>query len=74
MEQAKGTRDLFLETLSKIGCQYELGKVKKIAIRFILPTKEKILLPVPVMMVGMFIFGIPIGDMLSYMILMNSPD
>ena len=26
MEQAKGTRDLFLETLSKIGCQYELGK------------------------------------------------
>ena len=26
MEQAKGTRDLFLETLSKIGCQYELGE------------------------------------------------
>ena len=25
MEQTKGTRDLFLETLSKIGCQYELG-------------------------------------------------
>ena len=24
MEQTKGTRDLFLETLSKIGCQYEL--------------------------------------------------
>jgi hypothetical protein len=26
MEQTKGTRDLFLETLSKIGCQYELGE------------------------------------------------
>ena len=26
MEQKKGTRDLFLETLSKIGCQYELGE------------------------------------------------
>lgn len=26
MEQTKGSRDLFLETLSKIGCQYELGE------------------------------------------------
>ena len=26
MEQTKGTKDLFLETLSKIGCQYELGE------------------------------------------------
>jgi hypothetical protein len=26
MEQTKGTRDLFLETLLKIGCQYELGE------------------------------------------------
>ena len=26
MEETKGTRDLFLETLSKIGCQYELGE------------------------------------------------
>ena len=26
MENQKGTRDLFLETLSKIGCQYELGE------------------------------------------------
>ena len=26
MEQTKGTRDLFLGTLSKIGCQYELGE------------------------------------------------
>ena len=26
METPKGTRDLFLETLSKIGCQYELGE------------------------------------------------
>lgn len=26
MEQIKGTKDLFLETLSKIGCQYELGE------------------------------------------------
>ena len=24
-EEAKGTRDLFLETLTKIGCQYEIG-------------------------------------------------
>ena len=23
-EEAKGTRDLFLETLTKIGCQYEI--------------------------------------------------
>lgn len=74
MEQTKGTRDLFLETLSKIGCQYELGKAKKMTIRSILLIKEKILLPVRVMMDGMSTFGIPIGDMLSYMILMNSPD
>ena len=26
MEQTKGSRELFLETLSKIGCQYELGE------------------------------------------------
>ncbi len=26
MEQTKGTRDLFLGTLSKIGCKYELGE------------------------------------------------
>jgi hypothetical protein len=26
MEEKEGTRDLFLETLSKIGCQYELGE------------------------------------------------
>ena len=26
MEQTKGTRDLFLETLTKIGCQYELAE------------------------------------------------
>lgn len=26
MEQETGTRDLFLETLTKIGCQYELGE------------------------------------------------
>ena len=26
MEQTKGTRDLLLETLTKIGCQYELGE------------------------------------------------
>lgn len=26
MEQTKGTRDLFMETLTKIGCQYELGE------------------------------------------------
>ena len=25
MEEKKGTRDLFLETLTKIGCQYEIG-------------------------------------------------
>lgn len=26
MENEKGTRDLFMETLTKIGCQYELGE------------------------------------------------
>ena len=26
MEQTKGTRDLFMETLTKIGCQYELAE------------------------------------------------
>lgn len=26
MEERKGTRDLFLETLTKIGCQYEIGE------------------------------------------------
>ncbi len=26
METPKGTRDLFLETLTKIGCQYEIGE------------------------------------------------
>ena len=26
MEEMKGTRDLFLETLTKIGCQYELAE------------------------------------------------
>ena len=26
MEHTKGTRDLFLETLTKIGCQYQLGE------------------------------------------------
>lgn len=27
-EKAKGVRDLFLETLTKIGCQYEFGEVE----------------------------------------------
>lgn len=26
MEQTKGTRELFVETLTKIGCQYELAE------------------------------------------------
>ena len=26
MEQTKGTRDLFLEILTKIGCQYDLAE------------------------------------------------
>ena len=26
MEERKGTRDLFLDTLTRIGCQYELGE------------------------------------------------
>ena len=26
MEEKKGTRDLFLETLTKIGCQYEIDE------------------------------------------------
>ena len=26
LEERKGTRDLFLETLTKIGCQYEIGE------------------------------------------------
>ena len=50
------------------------GKAKKIATRSILPTKEKILLPVPVMKDGMFIFGILIGIMWNCTTLMNSRD
>ena len=26
MEEGMGTRDLFLQTLTKIGCQYEIGE------------------------------------------------
>ena len=34
MEQKKGTRDLFLETLTKIGCQYETGEGEDDLIHF----------------------------------------
>lgn len=34
MEQTKGTRDLFLETLSKIGCQYELDEDNDIVFKW----------------------------------------
>ena len=30
MEEKKGTRDLFLETLTQIGCQYEVGEGEKL--------------------------------------------
>ena len=34
MEETKGTRDLFLETLTKIGCQYETGDGEDADINF----------------------------------------
>jgi len=34
MEENKGTRDLFLETLTKIGCQYEIGEGEEGDINF----------------------------------------
>ena len=34
MEERKGTRDLFLETLTKIGCQYEIGEGEEGDINF----------------------------------------
>lgn len=34
MEEKKGTRDLFLETLTKIGCQYEIDEGEDDDIRF----------------------------------------
>ncbi len=32
MEEKKGTRDLFLETLTRIGCQYEFGEGNDISL------------------------------------------